>query len=239
MKRFGVVLGASGDIGKAISVRLAEQGWSLYLHWNSRYPAELIDSLESRWPSQEFIAVQADFRSENGGEKLAGQVYDASCVIIACGQGHYGLLAETAEEDLEDLWRVHVKNPLSVIKRLSRFFSRHDSSYVVFVSSIWGETGAAMETAYSAVKGAQIAFVRAYAKEMAGRGTRVNAIAPGMIRSKMNDAFTDEETDEITRGIPLGIGSPEDVANAAAYLTGGGADYLTGQVIRVNGGWLI
>nr|WP_330217551.1 SDR family oxidoreductase [Planococcus halocryophilus] len=131
------------------------------------------------------------------------------------------------------------KNPISVIRSLSPFFHRHDKSYVVFVSSIWGEIGASMETMYSAVKGAQLAFVKAYAKEMAPLGTRVNAISPGFIQTKMNAGFSQEEIQEIEEEIPLGLGSPQDIADAVDFLIGGKADYMTGQTLRINGGWLM
>lgn len=96
-----------------------------------------------------------------------------------------------------------------------------------------------METAYSAVKGAQLAFAKAYAKEMAPSGTRVNAVSPGLIRTKMNAGLTDDEWSELEDEIPLGAGSPEDIAHAVVFLASGKADYITGQTIRVNGGWLI
>lgn len=239
MKRFAVIMGASGDLGTAIAESLAKTGWSLYLHWHTRFPEVLLEELATRYPAQEFLPVQADFRSSEGGQKLADQVYDASCIVVASGQSYFGLLADTEDQELEALWQVHVKNPVQAIRRLSRFFHRHDLSYVVFISSIWGETGAAMETAYSTVKGAQLAFAKAYAKEMASVGTRVNALAPGMIRTKMNGQFSGEELDELEQEIPLGIGTAKDVAAAVDYLTGGTADYVTGQVLRVNGGWYV
>lgn len=96
-----------------------------------------------------------------------------------------------------------------------------------------------METVYSAVKGAQLAFVKAYAKEMAPSGTRVNAIAPGFILTKMNASFSAEELQEIEEEIPLGLGAPQDIADAVDFLIGGKADYMTGQTLRINGGWLI
>lgn len=237
MKRFAIIMGASGDIGSAIAEQLAKSGWSLYLHWHTRSAEALADSLMVRYPSQEFIPVQADFISLSGGRELADQIFDASCIIVASGHAYYGLLADTDDQELDDLWQVHVKNPVQAIRRLSRFFHRHDKSYVVFISSIWGETGAAMETAYSTVKGAQLAFVKAYAKEMASVGTRVNAIAPGLIQTKMNGQFSAEELAELQREIPLGVGTAEDIAAGVDYLTGGTADYMTGQVMRLNGGW--
>lgn len=239
MKRFAVLLGASGEIGESVALQLAESGWSLYLHWNSSPAESLAQRLALGYPKQEFIAVQADFADEAGAQRLAENIYDASCVIVASGHSLMKMLIDTSEQDMEALWRVHVKNPVSAIRLISPFFHRHDKSYVVFISSIWGETGASMETMYSAVKGAQIAFVKAYAKEMAPSGTRVNAIAPGFILTKMNASLSAEELQAIEEEIPLGLGSPQDIADAVDFLIGGKADYMTGQTLRINGGWLI
>lgn len=237
MKRFAVILGASGEIGESVACELAASGWSLYLHWNSNPTAALAKRLEDTYPEQEFIAVHADFTQEDGANQLASNVYDASCVVVASGHALMKMLIDTEEHEMDELWRVHVKNPVSAIKQISRYFHRHSISYVVFISSIWGEIGAAVETMYSSVKGAQLAFVKAYAKEMAAAGTRVNAVAPGFIQTKMNQTLLEEELDFIKEDIPLGLGTPQDVADAVGFLTGGKADYITGQTLRINGGW--
>lgn len=239
MKRFAVILGASGEIGEAVSRQLAESGWSLYLHWNTAPVSALAEELSLKHPAQEFIGVQADFAQEDGARRLSGQVFDASCIVVASGHALVKMLIDTTEEEMDVLWRVHVRNPVSAIRQISPFFHRYPKTYVVFVSSIWGETGAALETVYSAVKGAQGAFVKAYAKEMALAGTRVNAIAPGFIRTKMNSSFTEEELLAISEDIPLGLGSPQDIADAADFLVSGKADYITGQTLHINGGWHI
>lgn len=239
MKRFALILGASGDIGGAIAKQMADEGWSLYLHYHSNALAAFAQELSLRYPEQEFIPVQSDFTQDGGAEHLASQVFDCSCVICASGHALSGLLQDTSSADQEALWRVHVKNPIENVRLLSPYFRRHEKSYVIFIASIWGETGASMETAYSAVKGAQLAFTKAYAKEMAPSGTRVNAVSPGLIRTKMNAGLTDDEWSELEEEIPLGAGSPEDIAHAVVFLASGKADYITGQTIRVNGGWLI
>lgn len=237
MKRFAVIMGASGEIGECIAEELASDGWSLYLHYNSTPVSQLAERLEKKFAFQEFIPVQADFADSKGGEILASNIFDASCIIVASGHALMKMLRDTDEQEMDELWQVHVKNPVTAIKLISPYFHRHPKNYVVFVSSVWGQTGAAMETMYSSVKGAQIAFVKAYAKEMAPIGTRVNAVAPGFIQTKMNKEFLEEELAAIEEDIPLGLGNPQDVADAVAFLASGKADYITGQTLNVNGGW--
>ena len=237
MKRFAVIMGASGEIGGSIAKQLAESGWSLYLHWNSHSTESLARELSSDFPQQEFIPVQADFRESDGAHKLAESVFDASCIVVANGQSLLKMLIDTTDLEMQELWRVHVQNPISAISKISPYFHRHPKSYVVFISSIGGEAGAALETVYSAVKGAQLSFVKAYSKEMAASGTRVNAISPGFIQTRMNREFDQEELRQLQEEIPLGLGQPQDIADAVDFLTGGKADYITGQNIAVNGGW--
>ena len=237
MKKFALVMGASGEIGESISRVLAASGWSLYLHWNENPPVELASFLRTAYPKLEFIEVQADLSAPGASERLTSQVFDVSCIIVASGHSLVKLLVDTDEAEMEKLWKVHVQTPVSAIRQLSSVFQRHPKSYIVFISSIWGETGASMETAYSSVKGAQLAFVKAYAKEMASSGTRVNAVAPGFIMTKMNGGLIAAELEAIREEIPLGFGKPQDVADAVDFLVGGKADYITGQTLRINGGW--
>ncbi|MCM3610857.1 SDR family oxidoreductase [Planococcus sp. MERTA32b] len=237
MKKFALVMGASGELGESISRTLAASGWSLYLHWNTNPVDGLASQLRDAYPRSEFIAVHADLSLPNAADRLTEQLFDVSCVVVASGHALVEMLEDTPDDEMDKLWLVHVKNPLSVIRQLSPKFRRHPRSYIVFISSIWGEIGASMETAYSAVKGAQLAFVKACAKEMAYSGTRANAVAPGFIMTKMNGGFTVEELGSLREEIPLGLGKPQDVADAVDFLVSGKADYMTGQTLRINGGW--
>lgn len=242
MKRYAVVLGASGGIGMAISRRLAKEGWSLYLHYNRNADQvfELQAELSALYPTSEFKAIQANFLSEDGAEKLHALVGHVQAVIVSSGQAVMKLLTDTSIEEMEALWRVHMQNPAAFIGLVSPQLRSHDVSYVVFIGSIWGNTGAAGEVMYSAVKGAQHAFVKAYAKEAAYNGTRVNAIAPGWIETTMNDEFSEEDKQIVIDQIPLQkTGTPEQVADLVQFLISGNADYMTGEIIKLNGGWYI
>ncbi|MGE7689326.1 elongation factor P 5-aminopentanone reductase [Lysinibacillus sp. NPDC097214] len=242
MKKFVLVLGASGEIGRAICQSLAEDGWSIYIHFsnNEKAAQTLYHSLSENFPAQEFMLVQGDFSKASGAQLLASQIFNVQAIVFASGQAHYSLLEDTTVEDMDALWRVHVQNPMRLTALLSSKLRAHDVSYVLFIGSIWGEAGSAGETLYAAVKGAQHAFVKSYAKEAALSRIRVNAIAPGFINTSMNSHLSEEELDYILEDIPLGIvGQTTDVAKMVRFYLSGNADYVTGQVIRLNGGWYI
>lgn len=242
MKKFALVLGASGEIGRAICRSLADDGWSLYLHYTHNEEAmnALYHSLSSDFPTQEFMIVQADFTDNMAAEKLASQIFSLQALVFASGQAHYALLEDTSVTEMEALWRVHVQNPMRLTALLSAKLRVHKVSYVLFIGSIWGEAGSAGESLYATVKGAQHAFVKSYAKEAALSGIRVNAIAPGIINTSMNGHLSDEELGYILDEIPLGtVGETTDVSEMVRFYLSGNADYVTGQIIRLNGGWYI
>ncbi|MGE7997343.1 elongation factor P 5-aminopentanone reductase [Lysinibacillus sp. NPDC093190] len=242
MKKFVLVLGASGEIGRAICQSLAEDGWSIYIHFsnNETGAQALYRSLSENFPAQEFMLVQGDFSKASGAQLLASQIFNVQAIVFANGQAHYSLLEDTTVEDMDALWRVHVQNPMRLTALLSSKLRAHDVSYVLFIGSIWGEAGSAGEALYATVKGAQHAFVKSYAKEAALSRIRVNAIAPGFINTSMNSHLCEEELEYILEDIPLGIvGQTTDVAEMVRFYLSGKADYVTGQIIRLNGGWYI
>lgn len=242
MKKFALVCGASGAIGEEICRQLAQDGWSLYLHYNANKEKvhQLYVQLAESYPQQEFMPVQADFSTDTGAEQLAAQIFSVKAIIFANGHAYYGLLEDTSSADMNKLWCVHVQNPMRTTALLASKLRAHEVSYVLVVGSIWGDAGAAGEVVYSAVKGAQHSFVKAYAQEVAYNGIRVNAIAPGFIDTVMNAKLDTAEREELVSQIPLQtFGETSDIANMVAFYVSGKADYVTGQIIRVNGGWYI
>lgn len=242
MKKFALVCGASGGIGQRVSEKLASDGWSLYLHYfrNRNAVNRLCKQLSDLYNDQEFIPVCADFSAAEGADNLAAQIFSLQAIVFANGHAYYSLLEDSSVSEMEKLWRVHMQNPMKLLGNLSKKLRSNEKSYIIFVGSIWGAVGAAGETVYSAVKGAQHSFVKAYAKEVAFNGVRVNAIAPGIIDTNMNEQLTLQEKNIIAEEIPLqALGQAEDVANMIAFYLSGQADYVTGQIIHVNGGWYI
>ncbi|KQL35573.1 elongation factor P 5-aminopentanone reductase [Psychrobacillus sp. FJAT-21963] len=240
--KFALVVGASGEIGHAISYKLAEAGWSLYLHFasNEELVKSLLAKLESSYPEQDFLLVQADMRSSESVESLVSSIFSLQSIIFAQGHSLYKGLEETTLVEIRDLFQVHVEHPIYLAGKLTPKLRKNVNASIVFVGSIWGDTGASYEVAYSAAKGAQHAFVKAYAKEVALQKITVNAVAPGFIDTKMNHHLDMEARDLLLEEIPAGVfGTTDDVANAVEFLVSEKANYITGQIIRVNGGWYI
>lgn len=242
MTRRAVILGSSGGIGEAVSRKLAADGWSLYLHYNQNEERalNLQRRLTEKHPEGDFRIIHSDFSKEDGARRLAEQVGQVQAIVVALGQSMLKLLTDTDSDDMDALWHVHMRNPALFISLTSPQLRSHPVSYVLFIGSIWGNTGAAGEVMYSAVKGAQHTFVKAYAKEAAYTGTRVNAIAPGWIETEMNAELSFDDKQLVMDQIPLqSTGQPEQVADLASFLLSGRADYMTGEILKLNGGWYI
>ncbi|CAH2713220.1 3-oxoacyl-[acyl-carrier-protein] reductase FabG [Neobacillus rhizosphaerae] len=240
MKKYVLLTGASGGIGQAVACNLAAKGYHLYLHYNKNEQSikSLIDSLEPF--GGEYLPIHADLTETEGYKSICSQIFSLDAIIHCAGNSKYGLLMDLNQQDVESLLNVHVLSPLMLTKELlPKLFSK-GSGNIVVISSIWGQTGAACEVAYSAAKGAQIAFVKALSKEVALNGIRVNAIAPGAVETKMMDGFTEEELDRVSFEIPMGrLGQTDEIARCVAFLLSDDSSYITGQVLAVNGGWYI
>ncbi|EKN65372.1 3-ketoacyl-(acyl-carrier-protein) reductase [Neobacillus bataviensis LMG 21833] len=238
MKKFVLITGASGGIGQAVAINLAQKGYSLYLHYNKNDQSirGLLDKL--RPLGGEYIPIQANLADSGGYKSIAPHIFSLDAIIHCSGNSQYGLLVDLQQEDAVALMNVHVVNPLMLTKELLPKFLRKGSGNIIVITSIWGQTGASCEVAYSAAKGAQIAFVKALSKEVALNGIRVNAIAPGAVATPMMESFTPEEVEQISFEIPMGrLGLPEEIAGSVAFLLSDDSSYITGQVLGINGGW--
>ncbi|MBT2637068.1 SDR family oxidoreductase [Bacillus sp. ISL-39] len=239
MKKFALVTGASGAIGKAISTKLAAEGYSLYLHFNKNAKGmeELVGEIQHF--GGEYIPIGADLASKTGYLDLAANIFSIDAIVHNAGNALYGLLEDLEEAEAEELIQIHLTSPLMLTKELIPKLRQKERGSIVVVSSIWGQTGASYEVAYSAVKGAQIAFAKALSKELASSGIRVNAVAPGAIQTPMVEDFSQEEIKAITDDIPSGrLGKADEVADSVEFLLSDKSTYINGQVLAVNGGWL-
>ncbi|WP_335872860.1 elongation factor P 5-aminopentanone reductase [Bacillus sp. 2205SS5-2] len=238
--KYALITGASGGIGGAVARKLASQGWNLYLHYSQQAKSvmKLMDELKQEF-NIEVIPIQADFSNPDQALELTQHIFSLHSIICCSGTALYGLFQDIKQQEIDDLWNIHMKSPMLLIQNLLPKLFRTKGN-VVMISSVWGQTGAACEVVYSAVKGAQLSFVKALAKEVSRNGVRVNAVAPGIVDTNMMKDFTEAEVEELQEEIPIGrFALSREIADAVFYLTSEQSTYVTGHVLSVNGGWHI
>lgn len=239
-KKYALILGASGDIGSSIARKLASSGWSLYLHYNSNSEKtnKLIDELITNYSQQEFMSVKCDLVEDEITE-ITDNLFSLDAIIFAQGITKYGLFNQLTDDEFQTMLQVNYVKPLQLVKQLESKLAHSEFARIVFIGSIYGKTGSAMEVVYSSLKGALSAFANAYAKEVASLGITVNVLAPGAVNTAMIADFTSEELANVKEQIPVGrLAQPEDISFWVDTLLNKNSVYMTGETIYVTGGWL-
>ncbi|MBR1459771.1 MAG: 3-oxoacyl-ACP reductase FabG [Oscillospiraceae bacterium] len=234
-----LVTGASGGIGRAIAEKLASQGYTVAVHCNRG-----IDRAQALAKALSGIAVQADLADASQIEAMAQTVTDAfghvDVLVNNAGISVTGLLTDIDAAARRELFGVNVLGAIECARALLPGMIRRQADCIVNISSMWGQVGASCEVDYSAAKAALIGFTKALAQETAPSGIRVNCVAPGVIRTPMLDCYDAQTLDDLAAETPLGrLGTPEDIAGAVAFLCSEDAAFITGQVLGVNGGFVI
>ena len=235
MGKTALVTGGAGGIGEAICRALAGDGWHVAVAYHSsREAAEaLAEELDG-------IAVCADLADPEEVEAMFDQVGGVDLLVNNAGVSHYGLLTDLSYRDWRDLFRVNTDAVFLCCKAAIPHMVHQKRGCILNISSMWGQVGGSCEAAYSASKAAVIGLTKALAKELAPSGIRVNCIAPGVIRTPMLDCFSETELEELRLETPLErLGTPEDVGALAAFLASDKARFMTGQIIGLNGGFVI
>ncbi len=235
LRRNTLVVGASGDIGLEITKHLMKEGDNLYLHYFQNKPQ--LDM--NKDGEQSIVLLKADLSNNDGLVTLLEQLpKEIDRVIFANGKSFIGLFQEMSHHQMDAMIHLHVHAVWKISKHVIPYMIHKKNGQLILVTSIWGEVGASCEVAYSSVKGSQELFVKSLAKELGPSGIRVNAVAPGYIETKMNHHLSQEEKEVLVQEIPLqGPGLTEDIAHSVMFLLSEKARYITGESIRVNGGW--
>jgi len=233
-----LVIGASGDIGRAIVQALAQENYQFILHYHQNKQAmeNLLKDIET---SKVLQVIQADLTKDDGANNLYEQiVYAVHAVIYVSGLTEHRLFSEVDEQTMDRMLTLHVKSPWLITQKLLPSMIKRHSGKVIFITSIWGSSGASNEVIYSSVKGAQNSFVKALAKEVGPSGVSVNAVSPGFIDTKMNRHIQAEERQTIISQIPANrIGLPDEIAHAVQFLMDEKSNYILGEIIQISGGW--
>ncbi|EHY92528.1 elongation factor P 5-aminopentanone reductase [Staphylococcus saprophyticus] len=231
-----LVMGGSGSIGTAIVDRLLSDGYEVIIQYNQAN----VDTLQSQYKSQPVQFIQIDLMQDIDFADYFDFITNLDCLIYASGTALYGQIQDMTDEMIDLAYQIHVKQFI----RVSRYFvdqlRQSQSGRIVVISSIWGETGASMESVYSAMKGAQIAFVKALSQELAMTSVTVNAIAPGLVSGNMARVWSEAELAVITEDLPQQrLIDPTEIAHTCSYLCHPFAKSITGTIQKVNGAWYL
>ena len=234
-----LITGGSRGIGAACARRLAAGGYRVAINYN-----QSCQQAEALAEELDGIAVQADVADPEQVKAMVDTVLDKFCQldILVCNAGvsHIGLLSDMTDEEWRRLFAVNVDGMFYCCRAAIPHFVHRKCGRIVTVSSMWGQVGASCEAAYSASKAAVIGLTRALAKELGPSGISVNCVAPGVIDTEMNRELSVQDLDALREETPLGqIGTAEQVADAVWFLCGGQSDFITGQVLGVNGGLVV
>ena len=240
MNKTAIITGASGGIGSGIARELSKKGYNLILNYNKN--SEAAEALAKELPSS--YAIKADVSIAAEAEMLAEKAFSlfggADLLVNNSGVSLYSLFQDFTEKDYNDVFGTNVLGTFNASRAVIPYMLKKHEGNIINISSIWGICGASMEVLYSSSKAAIIGFTKALAKELGPSGIRVNAVAPGVIQTKMLNNLSKEDLDILKEETPLQMtGVPSDVAKSVAFLASDDASFITGQILSPNGGFVI
>ncbi len=228
-----VITGGSRGIGAAAVALFAEKGHRVYFLYEKNH--EAAKTVADKTGATALCCDVADSAAVRKAFETIGQ---ADVLICNAGICHTGLMSQLPESDWDRLFDVNVKGIYNCVNAAMPGFLKMQKGCIITVSSMWGQVGASCEAAYSATKGAVIALTKALAQELGPSGIRVNCVAPGVIETDMCANVSPDTMEQLRQESLVGRnGKPEDVAQAMEYLVN--AEFVTGQVLPVNGGFIL
>lgn len=240
-----IVTGATAGIGKAVAHRFAEEGaFVVVIGTNSERGEQVVAEISAIPGNAGAIFKKLDVSRYQEVETVMKEVLDlrgqVDILVNNAGITKDQLMMKMTEEDWDTVMDINVKSCYNTCRALTRSFLKAKKGRIINMSSVVGLTGNAGQVNYAASKAAIIGLTKSLAKELASRNILVNCIAPGFITTPMTDAMTDAQKTATLDKIPLGhMGSPVDIANAALFLASSWSNYITGQIMTVDGGMVM
>lgn len=235
-----VVTGGTRGIGRAICEKFAKNGYNVACI----YEKSEKDAYELQSGFENVKTYKCDISKYEQVIQISKQIIcdfqSIDVIVNNAGISKYQLFSSATKQDFEQVFDVNVKGTFNVTHAFIKEMISKQSGVIINISSMWGQVGASMEVLYSSSKGAIIAFTKALAKEMGLSNIRVNCVSAGVIKTDMLEDFDDETLEVLKDETPLNrLGTPEDIANTVYYLSTDEASFITGQVISVNGGYIV
>ncbi|MBE6989796.1 MAG: glucose 1-dehydrogenase [Ruminococcaceae bacterium] len=244
MEKIALVTGSSRGIGRAVAAQLARSGWAVCVNYRVREDCARSLAEELRAEGCRVMTAQADVSQRVQVDAMVGRVEETfgsvSLLVNNAGVAGQALFQDITDELWHRYFSVNVDGAFHAIQAVLPPMLHAHEGCIVNISSIWGQRGASCEVTYSATKAALIGLTRSLAAELAPTHIRVNCVAPGVIRTDMLDTLPPEVLPQLAQETPWGrLGTPEDVARAVAFLASEQADFITGQVLTVDGGFIL
>ena len=242
--KVALVTGGSRGIGRACCEALAEHGALVVVNYvkGEAQAREVADAIVAAGGKAEIEGFDvADPKACDAAVQAIAKRHGRLDVLVAnAGISIDGLLLRMNDDDLDRLFQVNVKGALACARSATKTMMRAKTGRVIFMSSVVGEMGNVGQTAYAATKAALLGAAKSIAREFASRNITVNAITPGFIDTDMTSALSDQMKEQLVKVVPLGrTGTAREIAAACVYLASDEAAYVTGQVLRVNGGMYV
>lgn len=244
MSKTVVITGASKGIGANMAIRFAEKGYNVVMNYNNSVQSALILQRSLKESGYNVIAYKANVKNRLEVDLMIKEALyrfgSIDVLINNAGISNQSLITDLSEQDWNDIIGVNLTGVFNCTQAVLPHMINQKSGKIINISSMWGEVGASCEVAYSAAKAGVIGFTKALAKEVGPSGITVNCITPGLIETSMNQELTVDDISAIVESTPIGrIGSTEDVATAALFLASDESQFITGQVLGVNGGLVV
>ncbi len=244
MKRTAVITGSSMGIGAAIAQELSNENMNIVINYNKSKEQALKLLSELREQGTQAIAIKADVSKYDEAINLINTAINElgkiDILVNNAGISCQKLFTDMLPDDFENIFRVNLYSMFYCTQVAVKDMLKRHYGKIINISSIWGITGASCEVAYSSSKAAVIGFTKSLAKELGPSNINVNCVAPGVIQTDMNKFLSEYELEELINNTPLcRVGHPCEIAKTVKFLVSPDADFITGQVISPNGGFLI